>query len=46
MKIENLDFIDAIKLLAQKNGIEFKTNLSEADKAKMESNFGTNNNKI
>ena len=37
MKIENLDFIDAIKLLAQKNGIEFKTNLSEADKAKMES---------
>ena len=37
MKLENLDFIDAIKLLAQKNGIEFKTNLSEADKAKMES---------
>lgn len=37
MKIENLDFIDAIKLLAQKNGIEFKTNLSEADKARMES---------
>lgn len=37
MKIENLDFIEAVKLLAEKNGIEFKTNLSEADKAKMES---------
>ena len=37
MKIENLDFIEAIKLLAEKNGIEFKTNLSEADKRKMES---------
>lgn len=36
MKIENLDFIEAIKLLAEKNGIEFKTNLSEVDKAKME----------
>lgn len=37
MKIENLDFIEAVKLLAEKNGIEFKTNLSEADKVKMES---------
>ncbi|WP_455538346.1 DNA primase [Terrisporobacter sp.] len=37
MKIENLDFIDAVKLLAEKNGIEFKTNLSKADKEKMES---------
>ena len=37
MKIENLDFIEAVKLLAEKNGIEFKTNLSEVDKAKMES---------
>jgi len=37
MKIENLDFIEAVKLLAEKNGIEFKTNLSEADKSKMES---------
>ena len=36
MKIENLDFIEAVKLLAEKNGIEFKTNLSEEDKAKME----------
>ncbi|WP_434796597.1 DNA primase [Terrisporobacter vanillatitrophus] len=37
MKIENLDFIEAVKLLAEKNGIEFNTNLSEADKAKIES---------
>lgn len=37
MKIENMDFIEAVKLLAEKNGIEFKTNLSEADKKKMES---------
>lgn len=36
MKIENLDFMEAVKLLAQKNGIEFNTNLSEADKKKME----------
>lgn len=36
MKIENLDFMEAVKLLAEKNGIEFKTNLSEADKKKME----------
>ena len=36
MKIENVDFIEAVKLLAEKNGIEFKTNLSEEDKAKME----------
>ena len=36
MKIENLDFMAAVKLLAQKNGIEFNTNLSEADKKKME----------
>ncbi|WP_297134583.1 DNA primase [Terrisporobacter sp.] len=36
MKIENLDFIEAVKLLAEKNGIEFKNNLSEEDKAKME----------
>ena len=36
MKIENLDFMDAVKLLADKNGIEFKTNYSEADKLKME----------
>ena len=36
MKIENLDFMEAVKLLAEQNGIEFKTNLSEADKIKME----------
>ena len=36
MKMENLDFIEAVKLLAEKNGIEFKTNLSEADKVKIE----------
>ena len=36
MKIENLDFMEAVKLLAEKNGIEFKTNLIEADKKKME----------
>ena len=35
MKIENLDFMEAVKLLAEKNGIEFKTNLTEADKKKM-----------
>ena len=28
--------MEAVKLLAEKNGIEFKTNLSEADKKKME----------
>lgn len=37
MKMENLDFMEAVKLLAEKNGIEFKTNISEADKKKMES---------
>ena len=36
MKMENIDFIEAVKILAEKNGIEFKTNLSEEDKAKME----------
>lgn len=36
MKMENLDFMDACRLLAEKNGIEFKTNLSEADKIKIE----------
>ncbi|MEG1409911.1 MAG: DNA primase [Terrisporobacter sp.] len=36
MKMENLDFMDSVKLLAEKNGIEFKVNFSEADKIKME----------
>ncbi len=36
MKIENLDFMDAVKLLAQKSGIEINTNIDEATKEKME----------
>ena len=36
MKMENLDFIDAVKLLANKYGIEINTNMNEEDKLRME----------
>ena len=36
MKMENLDFIDAVKLLANKCGIEINTNMNEEDKLRME----------
>lgn len=36
MKMENLDFLDAVKLLANKCGIEINTNMNEEDKLKME----------
>ena len=36
MKMENLDFIDAVKLLASKCGVEVKTNMNEEDKLKLE----------
>jgi len=36
MKIENLDFMDAVKLLATRCGIEINTNVDESTKEKME----------
>ena len=36
MKMENLDFIDAVKVLAQKYGIEINTNMDEESKKKLE----------
>ena len=36
MKMENLDFIDAVKLLANKHGIEINTNMDENTKQRME----------
>ena len=36
MKMENLDFLDAVKLLANKCGVEINTNMNEEDKLKME----------
>ena len=36
MKMENLDFIDAVKLLASKCGIEVNTNMNEEDKLRIE----------
>lgn len=36
MKMENLDFIDAVKLLANKCGIEINNNMNEEDKLRME----------
>ena len=36
MKMENLDFMDAVKLLAHKSGIEINTNMNEEDKLKIE----------
>lgn len=36
MKMENLDFIDAVKLLANRYGIEINTNMDEDTKLRME----------
>lgn len=36
MKIENLDFMDAVKLLAKECGIEINTNMDEQSKIRME----------
>lgn len=36
MKIENLDFIDAVKLLADRCGIEINTNVDESTKERIE----------
>ncbi|RDY29440.1 DNA primase [Romboutsia weinsteinii] len=36
MKMENLDFMDAVKLLAGKNGIEINTNMNEESRIKIE----------
>ncbi|MGL6104783.1 DNA primase [Romboutsia sp.] len=36
MKMENLDFIDAVKLLASKCGVEINTNVDEKTKEKIE----------
>ena len=36
MKMENLDFIDAVKLLASRNGIEINTNMDEDTKLRIE----------
>ncbi len=36
MKMENLDFIDAVKVLAQKYGIEININMDEESKKKLE----------
>jgi DNA primase len=36
MKMENLDFMDAVKLLAKRYGIEINTNMDEESKIRME----------
>ena len=36
MKIENLDFMDAVKLLANRCGIEINTHVDESTKERME----------
>ncbi len=36
MKMENLDFMDAVKILANKCGIEINTNMNEETRIKIE----------